>query len=288
MRHERNVDGLRQNAQKKRQQALEKTEQGIRQLLKSSRPVNFETVAEVAGVSKAWLYRETEIKERIEQLRAQGTGKTPVVSKPKALDASKDAINKTLKERIKRLEAEARELRKHIEVITGQNYVLEEENTYLRKQLTLASQLTNPASKENLTYAQKVTSLNFSEEIQTELKRLGVKVSSTLGKFLSQTTEDAIWKAIEALKQQSVVRHINNPAGFLLEAIRGEWERNQEIRHKEQEPFNQWYPLARSLNLVLGSQEIGGVIHVYTSEGTMIPFKEMLAEYPLKELEQKV
>ena len=288
MRHERNVDGLRQNAQKKRQQALEKTEQGIRQLLKSGRPVNFETVAEVAGVSKAWLYREPEIKERIEQLRAQGTGKTPVVSKPKALDASKDAISKTLKERIRRLEAEVRGLREHIEVVTGQNYILEEENSQLRKQLVLASPSENPINKADSAATQKLTPLTLSEEIRSELERLGVKVSSTLRKLLSQTAEDAVWGAIEALKQQAAVRLITNPTGFLIEAIRGEWERNQEARHKEQEPFNQWYPLARSLNLVLGSQEIEGVLHVHTSEGEVIPFKEMLAKYSLEELQQKI
>jgi len=42
---QRNVEGLRQNAQKKRQEALEKVEQGIRKLLKEGRTVNFNTVA---------------------------------------------------------------------------------------------------------------------------------------------------------------------------------------------------------------------------------------------------
>jgi len=62
--HERN-EGLRQNAQKKRHEAIERTEQGIK-FLREGRAVNFKTVAEVAGVST---YKEPQIKERIESSR---------------------------------------------------------------------------------------------------------------------------------------------------------------------------------------------------------------------------
>ncbi len=39
MRHERNVEGLRQNAQKKREEAIARTEEGIKQLIREGRPL---------------------------------------------------------------------------------------------------------------------------------------------------------------------------------------------------------------------------------------------------------
>ena len=53
MRHERNVDGLRKNGENKKEITRKKTDAAIQQLLKEERPINFKTVAEVAGVSTA-------------------------------------------------------------------------------------------------------------------------------------------------------------------------------------------------------------------------------------------
>jgi hypothetical protein len=120
MKHERNVEGLRRNAQKKRQAAIKRTDAGIQQLLKDKRPVNFKTVAEVAGVSSAWLYREPEIKARIERLREQGSSSSKKApARQRASDASKDAIIKTLKERCSKLDNEVRGLREQLEVVYG-------------------------------------------------------------------------------------------------------------------------------------------------------------------------
>ena len=117
MKHERNVEGLRQSAQKKRQEAIKRTDQGIRQLIKEGRSVNFKAVSEVSGVSTAWLYQQPEIKERIEELREQVNEKKPTSAKRKLSDISKDAIIKALKERIKEVETENKELRSQIEAI---------------------------------------------------------------------------------------------------------------------------------------------------------------------------
>jgi len=120
MKHERNVEGLRRNAQKKRLEAIERTDVGIQQLLKEKRSVNFKSVAEVAGVSTAWLYKEPEIKARIEQLREQGSSSSKKAPpRQRASDASKDAIIKTLKDRCGKLDAEVKGLREQIEVVYG-------------------------------------------------------------------------------------------------------------------------------------------------------------------------
>lgn len=119
MNHERNVGGLKENAQKKRQAAFEKTDQAIRQIIKEGKPISFQAVAKVADVSVAWLYKEQTIKERIETLRNQPIQKNTVPSQVKPSEDSKSAIAKTLKDSLKRKDAEIRGLRDHIEVITG-------------------------------------------------------------------------------------------------------------------------------------------------------------------------
>jgi hypothetical protein len=116
MKQERNVEGLRQNAQKKRQQAIARTEQGIKQLMKEGKVITFKAVSEIAEVSSAWLYKEPEIKARIEYLREQGN-KKKLLPKPKAFDASKDAMIRILKDRISKLDIENKELRQQLEVI---------------------------------------------------------------------------------------------------------------------------------------------------------------------------
>ena len=125
MSHERNVEGLKASAGKRRQETLRRTEEAIRLLLAKKRPVNFQSVAQAAGVSAAWLYREQAVRERIEHLR--GTTAQPVEVRPTAAatDASKDAIIEALHLRIKKQEEEIRELRKQLEVSYGRLYEAE-------------------------------------------------------------------------------------------------------------------------------------------------------------------
>ena len=83
--------------------------------------INFNTVVEKAGVSKAWLYRETDIADRIKRLRDKQANKEPKAYKEtqRASDASKSALVTTLKARVKELESENRELKKQLEVVYG-------------------------------------------------------------------------------------------------------------------------------------------------------------------------
>lgn len=122
MTHERNREGLRKSAELRHQQALQRAEEGIRCLLQQGRPVNFNTVAETARVSTAWLYQHTEIRQRIEHLRQQQSKPTPTTTKTRSSDASKDAMIATLRYRVKQVEAENRDLRRQLEVVYGQLY----------------------------------------------------------------------------------------------------------------------------------------------------------------------
>lgn len=120
MTHERNVEGLHKSAQLRHQQTVQRAEEGIRRLLQEDRPVNFNTVAQTAGVSPAWLYQHPEMRQRIEHLRGQQRTQVTYPSKTKTSDASKNAMMITLRNRVKALEAENQELKRQIEVLYGQ------------------------------------------------------------------------------------------------------------------------------------------------------------------------
>jgi len=120
MSHERNSAGLKQSARQRHVTTYQRAEVGIQTLIKAQRPVNFKAVHEVSGVSTAWLYRH--MKERIAHLREQAVPQPTPAPKTRASDASKDAIIAALRERVKKLEAENRELRQQLEVAYGQLY----------------------------------------------------------------------------------------------------------------------------------------------------------------------
>jgi len=79
--HERDVEGL-PKCSKEEHEAIERTEQGIKQLLREGRAVNFKTVAEVAGF--LLLGFEPQIKERIEHLRQQQVERKSLPPKQRA------------------------------------------------------------------------------------------------------------------------------------------------------------------------------------------------------------
>jgi hypothetical protein len=117
----RNTDGLRTNAQKKAVATEQRAEAAIALLLKEQRPINFQSVAQTAGISTAWLYEHEAIKERIMHLRAQQTPKAQIKIPPKeqASSASKDTMITALRQRIQKLEKENRDLKQQVEVAYG-------------------------------------------------------------------------------------------------------------------------------------------------------------------------
>ena len=66
-----NPDNLRQAAARKSAAAQARAEQGLREMIRRGEPITFRGLAQTAGVSLDFLYRNTEIRRRVEQLRAQ-------------------------------------------------------------------------------------------------------------------------------------------------------------------------------------------------------------------------
>ena len=276
---QRNVEGLRQNAQRKRQEALEKVEQGIRQLIKEGKTLNFNTVAQAADVSKAFLYKEPEIKERIEQLRLQGTKKAPEL-KQRASDASKDAIIRNLRERVKKLEAEVKDLRKQNEVAYGQ--ILEVNS--LRRQIEHFKTVDlDLGTVTRVTAKEALSTTEF--DLQAKLKSLGVQLNTTIQRLIAERPEEVLQTAIESLAEARAKGRVDNPSGFFCKAVGDAWNPNENYEVAlEQDIFNQWYPLAQKAGLVQAATLVEEVQSVLTVDGAWIPFEEILHKHPLEEL----
>lgn len=301
------AEGLRNAAQQKSQDALERTNKAISLLVKHGQTINFHTVAEAAGVSVAYLYKHDSIKQRIAQLRKQQSSLKQLLPKKTASDDSRKAIITTFKERFKKLEAENRGLRQQIEFSYGRTLYADEqaekfkqeaealrrENAALKQQLENSCRESIQARGEAKTKIQvtpngkKVTSSSGSNKIQAELDALGIKMSSTLAKLITTTEEAEVLFAIDALKAASLHGNIRNPSGFLVEAIKNTWTPNEGYEKKlEMAAFNEWYPIAQSLGLVIAATQLDGMQHVLTSKQEWIPFERMLLDYPLKKLQE--
>lgn len=64
-----NIDGLIEYSKGKKEIAIHKVDEAIRRLAINECKINFNTVSKESGVSKGFLYKEPEIKARIEELR---------------------------------------------------------------------------------------------------------------------------------------------------------------------------------------------------------------------------
>ncbi|BAY10412.1 DUF6262 family protein [Calothrix sp. NIES-2098] len=301
---ERNVEGLRGNAQRKRQEAFDKVEQGIRQLLKEKQVINFNTVAKASGVSKAWLYKEPEIKARIEHLRENHSKAEKVPPKQRTSDASKDAIIKTLKERIKKIEAENRGLREQLEAVYGRILQasqiehrlerLEAENARLKKELEICQEQSPKDSvtqkSDHLPLSTQKFQGEISDRVRNELSDLNIRLTSTLAYKIRSSTEEIVLTAIEALKEQMQHQIIKNPGGWLSSAINDAWQPNQSIGESNPaELFAQWYDLAREQGIVIGSRkDDDGVIWVQENTGQWVLFEEFSSRWTLQYLRSRI
>jgi hypothetical protein len=121
---ERNIEGLRSNAQIKAEQTKQRAEEAITLLLKERRPIHFKTVAQTAQISTAWLYAHEEIKMRIIHLRSQQTPATQIKIplREQASTASKDAMIAALQKRVREQADKIRELQQQLEVAYGSLY----------------------------------------------------------------------------------------------------------------------------------------------------------------------
>ncbi|WP_249870732.1 DUF6262 family protein [Oceanobacillus saliphilus] len=121
--HQRNTAGVKEYAQKKRQVSYDKAKQALKELTSNNKPINFNKVAKLAGVSKTYLYKNQEIRSEIEACRERQNQVTNIKSlKNHMSDQSKDAKMEVLYDRIKELEKDNKELKEELKKLYGQIY----------------------------------------------------------------------------------------------------------------------------------------------------------------------
>ncbi|PFZ52785.1 transposase [Bacillus wiedmannii] len=118
----RNTEEIVRLAKLKTNRTREGVDKAISKLSLEGKVINFNTVAKEANVSKSWLYKEQDIRKRIESLRKQQhsrLGTRPTIQKS---SRSEEALIKTLKIRIKELEGENNKLKNQIQKLYGELY----------------------------------------------------------------------------------------------------------------------------------------------------------------------
>jgi len=119
-----NPDNLRRAATAKRRAAHDRADDGLRRLVKNGRPITFASVAAEAGVSKDFLYRNADLRSRIEQLRGQQDSPAPVSPSAREEQTEISSIVRTLTFKLTQERAEHRrelaELREALAAAHGQ------------------------------------------------------------------------------------------------------------------------------------------------------------------------
>ena len=103
---------LAQANARRHQAALAAARHAIEQLQREGKTINYTTVARTAGVSRPWLYRQTQIRDLISQLREQKPAAALAAQRP-STDSLRQRLD-TARDEITRLRAENRSLRDQI------------------------------------------------------------------------------------------------------------------------------------------------------------------------------
>ena len=113
MRRADNSAFLAQANARRHQAALSAAHHAIQQLQRQGQPVSFSTVAQSAGVSRAWLYRQHQILDLISQQRALKPPATRITAQRATADSLRQRLDAARAE-ITRLRAENHSLREQL------------------------------------------------------------------------------------------------------------------------------------------------------------------------------
>ena len=290
------IDNLKQAQATRKQDSLNRVNEAISQLQKRHEKINFRTIASVANVSVSYLYKYPEIKQRIAEIRNEQSSMVRQQLKP-TVSTSQVKVQARLKERIKGLENENKELRRKNEALAGQVYRVHQLNELIERQQSTIEDLesrleecslNNPKLSSKITpISQKRTKklLESRSQIDSELKTLNIRINSTLSKLIDNNPEEVVLNAISSLKEGLSNKAVRNKTGFLVKAIENQWIANDNFEDKvEQSIFNEWFLLANSQGLVSASTKFDGVLHVLTPDDEWVPFEKMISKYPLETL----
>jgi hypothetical protein len=141
-RREQRIARLQAAAKQKSAAANRRANAGIRRLLRIGEPISFRGVARAGGVSIDFLYRNQELRQRIEQLRAQRAHAARAAT-PDAT-SSESSIVAVLRARLQERHHKEQELRARVQELEQQLAVAYGEILTLRSRLS--AQPVNPTN----------------------------------------------------------------------------------------------------------------------------------------------
>lgn len=113
---EPNTQPLIKHSKLKTERTVKKVDVALKVMIKNQMLINFNTVSNEANVSKAFLYRNQNLRLRIESLRDQQVGlSTAKKVKRNMTDSSKDVLIESLRKRIEKTEKKNAILKKRLQ-----------------------------------------------------------------------------------------------------------------------------------------------------------------------------
>ena len=307
---EQRIAKLNAAQQQRKQDCIDRTEKAISKLLKNNERISFGAIAREANVSVSYLYKYPEVKERIQDIRNNQVKSARQLTRPQtASEKSKQVIIGQLRERIKLLEYEKKELKKQNEKMTGELYQIgikldlfdrvkqetlrqAEEIKMLKAELkTTKNELTacqtrliesNPkVTLINQKIKQSVSDTQVDDEFKIKFSNLGIKLNATLKKIVQSKTQQEIHNAISAVEEYLATdKKVKSKVGLLRKALEESWVPNltDEERQLSQviDTFSEWFELAKEQGLVQASQGTKEGIIVLESTGEWTPLTTMI------------
>jgi outer membrane murein-binding lipoprotein Lpp len=126
-----NPDNLRRAAAAKSAAAKTRAEQGLREMIRRGEPITFRGLAQTAGVSLDFLYRTSEIRRRVEHLRAQQHTSQP----PRPAQADPDQLSSVVRTLTTQMAELKRRHREEIQTLKAALEAAHGENLQLRRRL---------------------------------------------------------------------------------------------------------------------------------------------------------
>lgn len=117
------LDVLNQSAQSKREKTFIKVKSVLKVMKDKSLPINFESVAKLAQVSKTWLYKEPLISTEIRKVRAKGGIIQRTLDYRSVIEKKEEELAK-LKIKNKAMQEEIKHLKEQLEIVHGELFKL--------------------------------------------------------------------------------------------------------------------------------------------------------------------
>jgi hypothetical protein len=233
-------------------------------------------------------------------------------------EKSSQAIINQLKNRIKTLDADKKELTKQNEALTGRLYSLgntqdmiarlngenerlKSEVEKLKAELAATQKELNNCQQRLVSSNPKITSLEekrtnksstdeISDELKSQFNEVGIRLNKTLIKLIRSVSEPQVINALSVVKEALTVGKVKSKAGLFRKALEEAWTPNESNAEREanavRSTFAEWYDLARSYGIVIGCREEDGVMIVQENTGNWYQFEEFSAKWTLKYLKR--